>query len=609
MSYLALARQWRPQTFEDLIGQAHVVQTLKNAIRFERISHAYLFSGARGVGKTSVARIFSKALRCPEQKDGIPCNECPECVLITEGRSVDVSEIDGASHNGVEAVRSIRDNVAYAPANGRYKIYIIDEVHMLSVSAFNALLKTLEEPPPHVVFMFATTESQKIPLTILSRCQRFEFRRLTQTQIVERVSEILKKENRAIADTALRTLAAYSDGSMRDALSLLDQVFSHHGNSEGGQPISEAELVAALGISPSSSITEYVGSLCSKDVPKALEIIDGAYNSGVDLKHFLERVLEELRFLYLVSVSRDNDRPITAEDLDISVGRLETLQKYSLMVSSIQIERIAQVFNRVSSQLTWASQPRFVLEMASVRLCHLGDLAVVESVLTAAKGQVAQVSSMAKPTLKPPPPPKMEVKAPIKPAPARPIVSPVSPKPVPKVSEAPQAKIAVKPATPSSGAPPLVDDIPMPTEAPPDVGYMRHAENLGQPQQKSWEGFVDFVTKKRPLLGALLSHGDFHRVDGKTVELKFAKNSFFERQAMDPSSRQGIEELVKRYFGPETVLNLGSAGSQNIRSLERSRQMEQDNLKKNALEHPSVLKAQEVLGAQVIQVSVMEQEP
>ena len=173
------------------MGQAHVVQTLKNAISLDRVSHAYLFSGARGVGKTSVARIFAKALRCPNAKDAIPCNTCPECVAISESRSVDVAEIDGASNNGVEAVRGIRENVAYLPSSGKYKIYIIDEVHMLSLSAFNALLKTLEEPPAHVIFIFATTEVQKLPLTILSRCQRFEFRRLTNSQIVERLKQIL----------------------------------------------------------------------------------------------------------------------------------------------------------------------------------------------------------------------------------------------------------------------------------------------------------------------------------------------------------------------------------------------------------------------------------
>ncbi len=240
MGYLAIARKWRPNKFEDLVGQGHVVQTLTNAITLGRVSHAYLFSGARGIGKTSVARIFAKALRCLNAKSGMPCNQCQECQAITESRSVDVVEIDGASNNGVEAVRGIRENVAYSASSGHYKIYIIDEVHMLSLSAFNALLKTLEEPPSHVIFIFATTEVQKIPLTILSRCQRFEFRRLTQSQIVERLKYILAAEGVTVSDGGLMTIASHADGSLRDALSLLDQVLSYCGGDEAkGQIIDE----------------------------------------------------------------------------------------------------------------------------------------------------------------------------------------------------------------------------------------------------------------------------------------------------------------------------------------------------------------------------------
>jgi DNA polymerase-3 subunit gamma/tau len=209
-SYLAIARKWRPHRFEDLVGQSHVVQTLNNAITLGRVSHAYLFSGSRGIGKTSVARIFAKALRCPNATQGNPCNECSECRSISDSRSVDVVEIDGASNNGVEAVRGIRENVAYGASSGTYKIYIIDEVHMLSISAFNALLKTLEEPPAHVVFIFATTEVQKIPLTIVSRCQRFEFRRLTNAQVVARLQFILKTESLAFSEESLRTIASHS---------------------------------------------------------------------------------------------------------------------------------------------------------------------------------------------------------------------------------------------------------------------------------------------------------------------------------------------------------------------------------------------------------------
>ncbi|MFM8312946.1 MAG: DNA polymerase III subunit gamma/tau, partial [Deltaproteobacteria bacterium] len=318
MAYLAIARKWRPHCFEDLVGQSHVVQTLTNAIRLNRVSHAYLFSGARGIGKTSVARIFAKALRCPNVKDAIPCNTCSECVAISESRSVDVVEIDGASNNGVEAVRGIRDNVAYGAATGTYKIYIIDEVHMLSLSAFNALLKTLEEPPAHVIFLLATTEVQKIPLTVLGRCQRFEFRRLTSQQIIERIQHILKTEEIAISEEGLQLIASHSDGSLRDALSLLDQVLSYFGaNSEKSAQeklvFDDKQVVEALGISQTNIVSDYWKSIIHKDTKKLLSLISEAYLSGVDLKHFAERCLEELRLLYLIQAAKESKEALTPE--------------------------------------------------------------------------------------------------------------------------------------------------------------------------------------------------------------------------------------------------------------------------------------------------------
>lgn len=550
MAYLAIARRWRPTKFEDLVGQSHVVQTLKNAISSGRVSHAYLFSGARGVGKTSVARIFAKALRCPNAQDGTPCNTCSECIAITESRSVDVAEIDGASHNGVEAVRSIRDNVAYSASNGFYKIYIIDEAHMLSLSAFNALLKTLEEPPAHVIFVLATTESQKIPVTILSRCQRFEFRRLSQTQIIERLKHILSVEKVSLSEEALRTLASHADGSLRDALSLLDQVLSHEGN--GKAELTEAKIVAALGISPTNSVTEFWEAVLQKDIARLMTLLESTHAAGVDLKHFAERCLEELRLLYLLTLAQQTRTPINAETLDIAGSHFETLEKLAQTTQRVVLERMAQLLNQTISQLTWASFPRFLIEMTAVRMTQLEPLAKIEEALGGS------------------------------PAPLR-----IQASPAPKQAATPIAK-PERPTAPQNAAP-----SPRPATPPSHSG--------GGP---NWQNFIDTVMKRRPLLGALLCHGEFQMGAGKKVTLAFPDNSFYDRQARDAKNRADIEEQLRSYFGPEATLSLASGDAQNVRSIEKNRQDETARIKKDSLEHPSVLQVKEALGAEVVDVNV-----
>lgn len=580
MAYLAIARKWRPSKFEDLIGQEHVVQTLRNAIRLDRISHAYLFSGARGVGKTTVARIFAKALRCPNQKDGIPCNTCTECLAISESRSVDVSEIDGASHNGVEAVRGIRDNVAYSPSSGKYKVYIIDEVHMLSISAFNALLKTLEEPPPHVIFIFATTEVPKIPLTILSRCQRFEFRRLKQTQIVERLKTILEAEKVQISEAGMRTIASYADGSLRDALSLLDQILSHQGDTSG-EPLNEQLITEALGVASANTITLWLTALVKHQPPEALAIVDQTYRAGVDLKHFAERALEELRLLYLLAVARESSQTVTSDSLDISPSQFAQLSELAASAKRIEIERMSQIVAKAISQMSTSSLPRFVLEMASIRMCLLEGLAEMESRLLQ-PGAVAAAPVVA-------PAPATRV-----PAPAAPVQRPQPAAPAPQHST----------SQPHS-APPQRPEPPMPTAPPPQAPhYTAQPPTPPARGEHTWNAFIDFAMKKRPLLGALVGHAEFQMGPDKKANLKFAQGSFFERQASDAHTRQGIEDLLKSFFGPDTTLSLSSGGADQIQSVERSREVETQAIKKTALEHPAVRQMKEVLGAEVIDVNV-----
>jgi len=547
MAYLAIARKWRPTSFQDLVGQNHVVQTLKNAIEFNRVSHAYLFSGSRGIGKTSVARIFAKALRCPQVVNAIPCNQCPECLAISESRSVDVVEIDGASNNGVEAVRSIRDNVAYGATSGKHKIYIIDEVHMLSISAFNALLKTLEEPPAHVVFIFATTEVQKIPLTILGRCQRFEFRRLTQSQVIDRLQYILKSEKVLVEEEGLRLIASYSDGSLRDALSLLDQVLSFYSSDKSiKSELTEKQVIEALGVTDTNAAWNLLKHLVDRNIPGAIQQVGEVYRSGIDLKGFAERVLEQLRLLYLCLVAQETQQALSADELDISSGHFNRVQEAAKKSQLLQVERMSQILGKAIQQLSWASLPQFTLEMALVRICKLDDLVQLENNL---KG-----GSL-----------------------------PTAPSPVTNRTEKPVAL----PPNPVQVAPvPSLEPEPAPQ------------------YEQNWKGFVDFVMKKRPLLGALLTHAQFRVEEENHYVLSFSEGSFYERQAADAKNLKDIGDALRAFFGKATTFALSHATHLTEKSLVQQHDAKVQELKKNALENPNIQEMKQVLGAEIVDVQV-----
>ena len=298
MSYLVLARKWRPQTFEAITGQEHVTRTLTQAIEQDRVHHAFLFSGARGVGKTTAARVLARALNCTQGSTPTPCGTCEACTEIASGSAIDVFEIDGASNRGIGEIRDLRDGVAYAPQRDRYKIYIIDEVHMLTTEAFNALLKTLEEPPSHVKFIFATTEPQRIPVTILSRCQRFDFKRIPVKVMTQRLSEILAEEGVSIDESALGLVCRESEGSMRDALSLLDRIISFCGESATYDQVAEV-----LGVADRAWLAKIVGATLSNDVKSALAVIEEIVTYGVDLRQFSGDLVHYLRDIVVLQVA------------------------------------------------------------------------------------------------------------------------------------------------------------------------------------------------------------------------------------------------------------------------------------------------------------------
>ena len=372
MSYTALYRKFRPSTFEDVKGQDHIVTTLKNQIRADRIGHAYLFCGTRGTGKTTIAKILARSVNCEHPVDGSPCNECPTCKAILAGVSTNVIEIDAASNNGVDNIREIREEVAYRPTQGRYKVYIIDEVHMLSTGAFNALLKTLEEPPSYVIFILATTEANKIPVTILSRCQRYDFRRITIDTIAARLSELMEKEGVDVEEKAIRYVAKAGDGSMRDALSLLDQCIAFY----LGQKLTYDKVLEVLGTVDTEIFSQMLRTILAGDVTGSIRTLETLLNRGKELGQFVTDFTWYLRNLLLVKSADE-----TEELLDVSTENLKLLKEESTMVDDETLIHYIRVLSELSGQLRYAAQKRVLVEVALVKLCKPQMEQNLESVL------------------------------------------------------------------------------------------------------------------------------------------------------------------------------------------------------------------------------------
>ena len=359
MSYTALYRKFRPQEFEDVKGQEHIVTTLKNQIKADRIGHAYLFCGTRGTGKTTAAKIFAKAVNCEHPVDGSPCGTCEACRAIAAGNSMNVIEIDAASNNGVENIRQIREEVEYAPTEGKYKVYIIDEVHMLSIGAFNALLKTLEEPPSYVIFILATTEVHKIPITILSRCQRYDFHRISIETISARLTELLEKENVAAEERAVRYIAKAADGSMRDALSLLDQCIAFY----LGEELTYEHVLEVLGAVDTEVFSSLLRRILGQDIVGAIEQLEEIIIQGRELGQFVTDFTWYLRNLLLVQSSDDME-----EVLDMSAENLALLKEEAKMVEAETLFRYIRIFSELSNQVKYSSQKRILIEIALIKL-------------------------------------------------------------------------------------------------------------------------------------------------------------------------------------------------------------------------------------------------
>ncbi|MEK6525631.1 MAG: DNA polymerase III subunit gamma/tau [Nitrospirota bacterium] len=364
MDYQVSARKYRPGTFEDVIGQPHVVQTLVNAIATKRIAHAFLFSGTRGVGKTTVARLLAKALNCEHGPTGTPCGTCPNCLEIAQGTSMDVIEIDGASNTGVDDVREIRENVKFTPFRGHYRVYIIDEVHMLSNSAFNALLKTLEEPPAHVVFVFATTEIHKIPPTILSRCQHYNFRRIARSEIIQRLRHVAEHEGITVEDRSLASLARASEGSMRDALSLLDQAVAF-----GGKTVRHTDLEILLGSVPQEHVRAMISAIIAQDSPAAVRAVAHLLDQGHDLRTYCGDLVEHVRNLLVAAVVPSSQE--LQGLIELSKDEVRQIETDAKAFTAEQLQELFRIFSQAEDALRLSAHPRFVLEVAAVRATRL----------------------------------------------------------------------------------------------------------------------------------------------------------------------------------------------------------------------------------------------
>ncbi len=512
MSYQALARKYRPQSFHDVVGQETVVRTLQNAIEQQRIHHAYLFSGVRGVGKTTSARILAKALNCVKGPTLEPCNECTNCREITEGIDMDVREIDGATYNGVDNIRELKDVTQFQPARDRYRIFIIDEAHMLSTPAWNALLKILEEPPPHVVFMFATTEMPKIPATILSRVQKFALRKITLDELIERLQRICVSEEIAADRDALEVVARRGEGSVRDALSILDQVIAFSGRS-----VHSADVAAVLGLSEISFFARVAELIAAGDHAGIVEALDDAVSRGRDLKMLYRDFLSFVRGLLLIAAGADEAMlSATPEDL-LAIRTCASRFSYS------ELLRVANLLLRDDETVNRAEHQRLAVEIALLKAATFPRLRSVEDAL----GQGATVQAT-------------ETRA-------------AAPTPVRRAA----------PSTPSPEPPPVRPRTSGPAQpsAAPQEKSVQSSRVPAAPGNDDPQDFVDRVQSARPLLGSYIAGAKSIRKNGDRLLFIFdAAQSFFADSLQDQI--RTLEELGQEVYGHPIKLEFQTEGSQ-----------------------------------------------
>ena len=526
MSYQVFARKYRPQTFDDLVGQAHVTRTLRNAVEQNRLAHAYLFVGPRGIGKTSTARILAKALNCVNGPTVSPCGVCDSCKEIAGGNSLDVLEIDGASNNGVEQVRELRDNVRYAPSKGHFKIYIIDEVHMLTSAAFNALLKTLEEPPAHVKFIFATTEPQKVLPTILSRCQRFDLHRIPANLIADHLQYIARNENVTLEPAAAHAIAKGADGGLRDAESMLDQLVAFCGDN-----IAEQDVLSVFGFTSEQTVANFTDRILRGATAEALELLHAEAENGKDMMKLMSDLIAYLRDLLVFQVKPD----AVADDLNIELR--EALESQSAAIPTDRLLELIDQFAGAEGRMKWAPNKRLHFEVAVIKAVQTLEQVTLTEV-------IENLSALREG--KPPvtPPGRIgKVPAPV-PAP-RPAKEPI---PAPVVPPKAAAKASPPASAPKAAAVAVATEHKVPADPPADHTKEEDTEPLDV--EALWQKTVDQIHARRPLIKSWIDSARVLGHEGRSFLLGFPpeQKTAMESIAM-PRNRDFLETLLKEISG------------------------------------------------------------
>jgi DNA polymerase-3 subunit gamma/tau len=599
MEFQVSARKYRPTIFEEVLGQTHVVQTLTNAIARQRVAHAYVFSGMRGVGKTTVARILAKSLNCEKGPTSQPCGTCPSCVEITRGNSVDVIEIDGASNTGVDDVRELRENVKFAPFHGSYRVYIIDEVHMLSNSAFNALLKILEEPPSHAVFIFATTEVHKIPATILSRCQHFTFRRISRLEIISQLRHVATQTGVTVEDRSLSVLARTSEGSMRDALSLLDQAVSF-----GGETLLHEDLEALIGSVPDELVRQMIEAILAHRASQAMTLIGEVVDQGFDVRVYCRAILERVRNLLVACVVPS---PQQVKNL-LELGEEEGAQiiQQAEPLTEPYLQGIFSIISRTEDSLRGSSHPRFLIEAAVVRAALLDP-----SATTSTPGLEQPGTVKPQPSHQPNPPSRM---APVSstssltdktPAPTE------KPRTYQKTPERNTPVAGTTAMTPSQST--LMKVTPVPAKplasiqkAPPQPSPNPTIPVSDQTAQLDWEHVVNRMIQDHPNVGSFLDKGSVVTLEVDHVVIGFSKKDAIARWRTDKPENRALlaricEEMAGRPIRVQVIeLHDGQTRPPSMGEL-RAKKKHEDNqdLMQEVKAHPLVKEALELFGGEL----------
>ncbi len=561
MEYLVLARKFRPQSFEDVAGQEHVVKTLRNAISQGHVAHAFLFSGPRGVGKTTIARILAKSLNCEKGPTPNPCNKCPNCKEITDGSSLDVREIDGASNRGIDEIRELRENIKFAPAAARYKIYIIDEVHMLTREAFNALLKTLEEPPAHVKFIFATTENHKVPATILSRCQCYDFRRISLQEIAGNLQKVAEAEKIQISEAALSWIAEAGDGSMRDAQSIFDQVISY-----AGLNISDADVEDILGLVDRRYLLRLSEAVLQRDAGACLIILEEAYLAGLDMRQLYQLMLKHFRNMLLVKIAGDG-----SSSFDINAEQIEALKKQVKNAARETLQRYLEILIGEEDSFRRSQETRLKLETIIVRMAYLEPVIPLGEIISTIEnieqklqqGLVAGGYSSEQ-----------------------------------EANEPPSMKIPA-----ASGRPIPENDIAASVDTP---GKQLTEERQATNPAELGDDFKNFIKKENPILGAKIASAETIDFADGSLTLAFPQGYIFLEDIRSKEQQEQLKQMAKDFFHQDATVQITTINVEKT-SLNvdngRSKANNVNDIKREAMNHPLLQKVlNEFAGAEIVDI-------